>query len=197
MTASGGDSGEKPQNADDQGPSAGTYEAPPIEQNPPPPGYGAAPLGYEPAPPPYDASSAFPPPSGYPPVDYPANYPQQPPPVYASPYPPPTGYAYPPPGYVADPYDPYRPTKPPGTNGKAIASLVTSVAGLACFVPAIAGVILGIIAMRETRRTGQDGFGLGVAGVALGGVVLVGYVLWIVFWVVVAASVPPSPDYYP
>ncbi|GAY16145.1 DUF4190 domain-containing protein [Mycobacterium sp. shizuoka-1] len=141
-----------------------------------------------------------PPADPYAPVDYPAHYPPMPPPVYPAP----TGYPYPPPsypgygGYPADPYDPYRPTKPPGTNGKAIAALVTSLAGLMlCGLPSIAGIILGIVAMRETKRTGQDGFGLAVAGVAVGAVVVVGYVLWFAFWVVVAANVPSSPDYYP
>ncbi|MBB3605800.1 hypothetical protein FHT40_005487 [Mycolicibacterium sp. BK556] len=142
----------------------------------------------------------------YAPVDYPANYPTPYPPYPApsgypppSAYPPPTGYPYPNyAGYTADPYDPYRPTKPPGTNGKAIAALVTSLAGLLlCGLPSIAGIILGIIAMRETKRTGQDGFGLAVAGLAIGAVVVVGYVLWFVFWVLVAATVPSSPDYYP
>ncbi len=143
-----------------------------------------------------------PPPDPYTPVDYPAHYPQLPPPVYPSPYPQPTGYGYPPPsygypppgyagppGYAADPYDPYRPLKPPGTNGKAIASLVTSVVGfLLCGFPAIAGIILGIIAMRETKRTGQDGYGLAIAGVVVGGVVIVLYVLYVVFVIMLAAS---------
>jgi hypothetical protein len=137
-----------------------------------------------------------PPPDPHAPVDYPANYPPMPPPVYPTPYPAPTGYPYPAPGYPAypgygDPYDPYRPTKPPGTNGKAIAALVTSLAGLLlCGLPSIAGVILGIVAMRETKRTGQDGFGLAVAGLAIGVVIAVGYALWFVFLMVVAASVP-------
>ncbi|MCX2930775.1 DUF4190 domain-containing protein [Mycobacterium sp. CVI_P3] len=141
----------------------------------------------------------------YPPVDYPTNYPPLPPPVYPPPYPmpypPPAPYPYPAPaypGYGIDPYDPYRPTKPPGTNGKAIAALVTSLAGLMlCGLPSIAGIILGIIAMRETKRTGQDGFGLAVAGLAIGAVVVVGYALLFVFSVLVAAIVPSSPDYYP
>ncbi|EHB49908.1 integral membrane protein [Mycolicibacterium rhodesiae JS60] len=154
-----------------------------------------------------------PPGDPYTPVDYPANYPHQPPPGYPTPYPPypapsayppPTGYPYPQPGYggypgyTADPYDPYRPIKPPGTNGKAIAALVTSLAGLLlCGLPSIAGIILGIIAMRETKRTGQDGFGLGVAGVAIGGVVVALYLLYFVFVVIVAAGTASSPDYYP
>lgn len=114
------------------------------------------------------------------PVDYPANYP---PPVYPMPY------LYPYPGYAVDPYDPYRPTKPPGTNGKAIAALVTSLAGLLlCGLPSIAGIILGIVAMRETKRTGQDGFGLAVAGVAIGSVVVALVILYVVFMVVVVAN---------
>ncbi|WP_445166534.1 DUF4190 domain-containing protein [Mycolicibacterium sp. Dal123E01] len=155
-----------------------------------------------------------PPPSDpFAPVDYPANYPSMPPPVYpapypapsyGSPYPPTTGYPYPPPaspgypGYTADPYDPYRPTKPPGTNGKAIAALVTSVAGLMlCGLPSIAGIILGIIAMRETKRTGQDGFGLAVAGLVIGSLVVALAVFCVVFIIIVAANTSTSPDYYP
>ena len=141
-----------------------------------------------------------PPADPYAPVDYPAHYPPLPPPVYPAP----TGYPYPPPnypgygGYPADPYDPYRPTKPPGTNGKAIASLVTSLAGLMlCGLPSIAGIILGIVAMRETKRTGQDGFGLAVAGVAVGAVVVALVVLYFVFVILLAFGTATSPDYAP
>jgi hypothetical protein len=107
------------------------------------------------------------------------------------------GYPHPPayPGYAADPYDPYRPAKPPGTNGKAIASLVTSVAGLLlCGLPSIAGIILGIVAMRETKRTGQDGFGLAVAGLVIGSVVVALVVLYIAFIIIIAATTG-SPHY--
>ena len=78
-------------------------------------------------------------PDPYAPVDYPTGYPPLPPPVY------PQAAGYPPPGIrprIRDisPYDPYRPGKPPGTNGKAIASLVTALAGLVfCGLPSIAG----------------------------------------------------------
>ncbi|AQT79087.1 hypothetical protein B1R94_07075 [Mycolicibacterium litorale] len=131
-------------------------------------------------PPPEGVSPPFDP---HAPVDYPANYPPLPPPVYPMPYP------YPYTGYPGDPYDPYRPTKPMGTNGKAIAALVTSLAGLMlCGLPSIAGIILGIVAMRETKRTGQDGFGLAVAGLVIGSVVVALVVLYIVFMVVVVAN---------
>ena len=85
-----------------------------------------------------------------PPVDYPPDA-ALPPPVYPPPYPGVVGYpGYP--GYYQGGYDPYRPAKPPGTNGKAIAALVTSLVGLfCCGLPSIVGLILGVIAMRETN----------------------------------------------
>jgi hypothetical protein len=127
-------------------------------------------------------------PDPYAPVDYPTGYPPLPPPIY------PPGAGYPPPGYPPaypgyQPYDPYRPGTPLGTNGKAIASLVTALAGLMfCGLPSIAGLILGIIAMRECRRTGQDGYGLALAGTIVGGVVTALFVLYVVFVIGIAAS---------
>jgi hypothetical protein len=127
-------------------------------------------------------------PDPYAPVDYPTGYPQLPPPIY------PQGPGYPPPGYPPSypgfqPYDPYRPGKPLGTNGKAIASLVTALAGLVfCGLPSIAGLILGIIAMRECRRTGQDGHGLALAGTIIGGLITALFVLYFVFIIGLAAS---------
>jgi hypothetical protein len=126
------------------------------------------------------------------PIDYPTGYPPLPPPLYPPPgdpppgYPPPGGYpgghpGYPSsyPGYYYDPYDPYRIGKPPGTNGKAIAALVTSLVGLLfCGLPSIAGLILGIVAMRETKRTGQDGYGIALAGTIIGGLVVA---LWLIY----------------
>ena len=88
-----------------------------------------------------------------------------------------------------DPFDPYRPLKPPGTNGKAIAALVCSLSGLVfCGLPSIAGIILGILAMRETKRTGQDGFGLAVAGLAIGAVIVVLMLVYIAFMVFIVSS---------
>jgi hypothetical protein len=110
------------------------------------------------------------------PVDYPADA-GLPPPVYPPPYPGAAGY----PGAVGYPgYDPYRPLKPPGTNGKAIAALAVSGASLVlfCGIPSFIGVVLGIIAMRETKRTGQDGFGLALAGTIIGAIPTV---LWLLY----------------
>ena len=119
----------------------------------------------------------------YAPVDYPSGYPQLPPPVY----PQDGGYPPPYPGYL--PYDPYGQGRPLGTNGKAIASLVAALAGLVfCGLPSIAGLILGIIAMRECKRTGQDGYGLALAGTIVGALVTALVVLYFVFVIGIAAS---------
>jgi hypothetical protein len=85
-----------------------------------------------------------PPVDPYAPIDYPATYPSLPP-AYPPPYPPQYG-----------PYDPYPVGRPQGTNG-----------------PSIVAIVLGILAMNETRRTGQDGHGMALAAVIIGGITLV------------------------
>jgi hypothetical protein len=147
--------------------------------------------GYADAPPAYPTTPAYPPPpSAYPPPQgaYPSPSGGYPPP-YPSPYPGNAG-GYPPPPYPGyNPYDPYGQNKPQGTNGKAIAALVTAVGGLVlCGLPSIAGIILGIIAMRETKRTGQDGYGLALAGLIIGSLVVVLGIVYVIFIVVIAAN---------
>lgn len=172
-------------------------EHPPLE-NSPPPVDPYAPMDY-----PTDTgipTPSYPPqpgfiPPGYPPPSYPPppGYPQMghPPPGMPPPgYPPqfPGGYPY--------AYDPYGQAPPPGTNGKAIASLVTSLAGLLlCGVPSIVGMILGVIAMRETKQTGQEGHGLALAGVILGAVAVAGWLLYVVV-IIFAIALTSSPTYY-
>jgi|SRR6476620_7424483 len=120
----------------------------------------------------------------YAPVDYPADA-GFPPPIYA---PPPTGYPGAAPGYYPV-YDPYQPVRAPGTNGKAIASLVTSIAGVACCGPlVIVGFILGVIAIRETKRTGQQGYGLALAGTIIGGLALAAGVILMLVYVALITS---------
>ncbi|UUO02992.1 DUF4190 domain-containing protein [Mycolicibacterium novocastrense] len=112
-----------------------------------------------------------PPPPGYPPY-----------PVSTNPYP---GY-HPPGGYG---YDPYRPMKPPGTNGMAIGALVSSLVGVfCCGVTCIVGVILGVMAMRETKRTGQDGYGIALAGTIIGGLAVAGFLVYILLYMSLLAS---------
>ena len=121
-----------------------------------------------------------------PPIDYPADA-GLPPPVYPPPYP---GVGYPGyPGYYQGGYDAYRPTKPPGTNGMAIAALVTSLVGLfCCGLPSIVGLILGVIAMRETKRTGQDGYAMALIGAIIGGLAVAGWVLYLLLSIGIYAS---------
>ncbi len=122
-----------------------------------------------------------------PPVDYPTDA-GLPPPVYPPPYPGAAGYpGYP--GYYPGGYDPYRPIKPPGTNGKAIAALVTSLAGLfCCGLPSIVGLILGVIGMRETKRTGQDGYAIALIGAIIGGLAVAGWVIYLLLSISIYAS---------
>ena len=118
------------------------------------------------------------------PVDYPPDA-GLPPPVYPPPYPGPAGYpGYP--GYYPGAYDPYRPSKPPGTNGMAIASLVIALCSLilCCGVTGFIGVILGIVGMRESKRTGQDGYGIALTGVIIGGICTAFWALMVVLYAI-------------
>jgi hypothetical protein len=103
---------------------------------------------------------------GYPPAGYaPSGYP---PPGY-----PPAGYApsgYPPPAYG-------RPT-----NTMAILALVLA------FVFAPAGLILGIIARKQIRQTGEEGSGLALAGIIVGGIATALFVLMFIFMIVAFAA---------
>lgn len=203
MTASGGDSGEKPQNAGDQGPSEGTYEAPPIEQNPVTPGY-EPPSGYQPTPPAYPGYEA---PGAYPPPSYGA--PSYPPPGYSPQpgYPPPTPGPYGTPGYPegtapypGQPADGYPPPPPPpqygaapyaggygyptpesGTNTLAIWSLVASVIGVLCGIGSIVGIVCGIIALNQIKQTRQGGYGLAIAGIVVGVATLIISMIWAIY----------------
>ncbi|MYS91751.1 MULTISPECIES: DUF4190 domain-containing protein [Streptomyces] len=76
------------------------------------------------------------------------------------------------------PCGPYGPTgrpygAPVSVNALAVAALVL---GVLCFLPA-AGLVLGLIALRQIRRNGQSGRGLAIAGAVLSSV---GVALWAV-----------------
>ncbi len=100
------------------------------------------------------------PPPGYAPPGY------GPPPGY-----PPPGYGYPPPGF-------YRPP----TNTSAILALVLA------FVFAPAGIVLGVIARKQIRQTGEEGDGLALAGIIIGSIASAFWLLLIIFWIVAFAS---------
>ena len=64
---------------------------------------------------------------------------------------------------------PYGPPVPaPRTNGMAIAALACGIGGFFVFPASFAAVVLGHIARREIRRTGEAGDGMATAGLVLG-----------------------------
>jgi hypothetical protein len=127
------------------------------------------------------------PPPGYPPAP---GYAQAP--GYGQPgYGPPPGYgqpAYGPPGYGPPPGYPAAYGRQ--TNTMAILSLVMA------FVFAPAGLIMGFIARKQIRQTGEDGDGLALAGIIVGGIATALFLLMIVFMIIVfstAASYSVGP----
>jgi hypothetical protein len=135
---------------------------------------------------------APPPPAGPPPgPPRPYGQPAYPQPQYGPPGYPPSGYpqpGYPPPGYGAPGFPPVyvRPT-----NTMAILALVMA------FVFAPAGLILGIVARKQIRETGEDGDGLALAGIIVGGIVTAIFVLFIVLWIVAFAAFADSGSFGP
>ncbi|GAA4298753.1 DUF4190 domain-containing protein [Streptomyces venetus] len=84
----------------------------------------------------------------------------------------------PPPANWPQAYGPYGPAgRPYGTpvsvNALAVAALVL---GVLCFLPA-AGLVLGLVALWQIRRSGQSGRGMAIAGAVLSSA---GIVLWAV-----------------
>jgi hypothetical protein len=119
----------------------------------------AAPPGWQPPPPPYGA---------------PAYQSYGPPPAY----PPPTVAGYPQP-YGYQPYGGYP--RPRDTNGFAIASLVCALVGIfALVIGPVLGVVFGIVALRQLDRSASGGRGLAIAGIVIGGILLVVDVVGIV-----------------
>lgn len=70
-----------------------------------------------------------------------------------------------------------------GTNTMAIVALVLA------FVFAPLGVIFGIIARRQIRQTGEEGDGLALAGLIIGGIFTALYVLAILFFIIALVAV--------
>jgi hypothetical protein len=75
---------------------------------------------------------------------------------------------------------------PRPTNVLAILSLVFA------FVFAPAGLVLGILARKQIRQTGEQGDGLALAGIIVGAIATVLFVLVIVVWIAFIASIANS-----
>jgi hypothetical protein len=87
------------------------------------------------------------------------------------------------PGYAPQAYA--RPT-----NTMAILALVMA------FVFAPAGLILGIVARRQIKQTGEEGEGLALAGIIVGGLFTAIFVLLIVIWIIAIVSISSGGAYY-
>ena len=96
-----------------------------------------------------------------------------PPPGYGTP---PTGYGTAPPGYGTPP--PAYGYGYPATNPMAVAALVCAL------TIAPVGLGLGIAARKQIRRTGEQGDGMALAAVIIGGIVTGIYVLLIAVLVI-------------
>jgi hypothetical protein len=84
----------------------------------------------------------------------------------------------------------YPPAYGRPTNTLAILALVLA------FIFAPAGLILGIVARKQIRRTGEDGDGLALAGIIVGGIFTAIFVVLIVIWIIAVAAISSSGPYY-
>ena len=105
---------------------------------------------------------------------------------------PPTGApTYPPTGYGPAPYAQspgYGP--PPGYGWRPPTNQLAMVALVLAFLGPLSpvGLALGIVARRQIRRTGEEGEGLALAAVIIGGVVTTLIAVMVVFWLFVLVS---------
>jgi len=107
----------------------------------------------------------YPPPTPYapqPPVQQPPQAgPWQPPP----PPPPPPWQGWQQPGWQPQP-----PPTPTGTNSLAVGALVTSILGTLC----LSSIVLAIVALVQTSKTGQKGRGMAIVSLVISGLWVIG-----------------------
>ena len=169
------------------GPQSRAGHTPPPAGHTPPPGRAS----YTPAPGHAAYSPAGQTPSSYaghtPPPER-AGYPTGHSPAHATAaYTPPPGHGgYPPPAGVGYGAPSYSPPPSQGTNGFAIAALIFGIIG-----GALLGFIFGFIALSQTKRTGQNGRGMAIAGIVLSALWTIGVLLLIIL--AVASSTPSGP----
>ena len=135
-----------------------------------------------------DFMNTPPPPAPPPPQGPPPPFPQQYPPQYPQQYPP----QFPQPGV----YRPQVGGYPPGvvqhygaagrTSGLAIASMVLGILWI-YWIGSILAVIFGHIAMAQTKRKGEGGRGMAIAGLILG-------YIGIAFLLLIIIAVAANPD---
>lgn len=84
----------------------------------------------------------------------------------------------------------FLPRPQPATNGKAVASMVCGILCVATGgLTGLPAVILGHMAQSEIRRTGEAGDGFVLTGLVLGWLSVAGWVVFLSFFVLLAALV--------
>ncbi len=63
----------------------------------------------------------------------------------------------------------------------AIGSLVASVVGLLCGIGSIIGIVLGVLALNQIKKTQQGGYGLAIAGIVVGVASLIISMIWTIY----------------
>jgi hypothetical protein len=94
-----------------------------------------------------------------------------------------------PPGFAGYGYPMQAPST--GTNGFAIASLISSI--ISCGIGSILGVIFGHVSLNQMKRTGEGGRGLAIAGLVIGYLGILGIIVAVI--VLIAASGDDSADF--
>lgn len=87
---------------------------------------------------------------------------------------------YPQQGFPQHGYGGY-PQQPAGTNGLAIASLICSILGAFCGIGFLVGIVLGVLALTQIKTTGQQGRGMAIAGIVIGGVSIALLLIAVIF----------------
>ena len=104
-------------------------------------------------------------------------------------------YGYPPPGNWPTPYGyGYPAAGGTGTNGLATAALICGAGGFIVGVTAPVAIGLGIAALVQIKNRQQDGKGMAIAGLVLGAVVTLGWVLLIALMITLGSTA--DDDYY-
>ncbi len=89
--------------------------------------------------------------------------------------------------------DSTAPPRAQRTNPYAIASLICGIIQFVGVLPAgIIAIVLGHVARREIRRTGEDGYGMAKAGLILGYVGVVLSIILVIVFLVLAVKVSTS-----
>ncbi|MFI7060591.1 DUF4190 domain-containing protein [Kribbella sp. NPDC050124] len=116
----------------------------------------------------------------------------------ASPYgqPPYAQAGYPPVGAFPTPYGYGYPGSGGGNNGMAIGSLATGIGGFCVPIAAPVAVGLGIAALVQIKKRGGDGKGMAIAGLVLGGLTTIGWLLYLLLIVVLGVFGATSDDDY-